>query len=138
MRKHAVVGQKKKKDKYLSDKDKAGQQVLDKASTWTNSLNCYDKQLDAPSIPSSEQAHCVAERDYVAVETDLDSSLLMILPKFEHICSKHKWNPSSIEGLEQCRRVFHISCTWHLELKHYHLEYSTHTRLYTCKSTVNL
>lgn len=33
MRKHAVVGQKKKKDKYLSDKDKAGQQVLDKAST---------------------------------------------------------------------------------------------------------
>lgn len=56
MRKHAAVGQ--KKDKYLSDKDKTGQQVLDKASTWTNSLKCYDQQLDAPSRQWAGTLHC--------------------------------------------------------------------------------
>lgn len=55
----AVVG--KREDKCLRDKDKTGQQVLDKASTWTH-LKRYDQQLNATAVPKSDQAHCIAKR----------------------------------------------------------------------------
>lgn len=81
----AIVGQ--RKGKYLSEKDETGQQVLDKASTWINSLRCYHEQLDASPIPVIR--HAIAKSDYVAVETDFGSSLLMIWLKFAYAGSKH-------------------------------------------------
>lgn len=82
MRKNAAVGQ--RKDKRLSDE--TGQQVLDKASTPTNSLRHFDQQLGATTIPNSDQAQY--KRDYGAAETDFSSSLLMIQLKFAYGCSK--------------------------------------------------
>lgn len=38
-----------------------GQQVLDKASTWTN-LKRYDQQSNAATVLKSDQAHCIAKR----------------------------------------------------------------------------
>lgn len=78
-----------RKDKYLSDKDETGQQVLENVSKNQFKWKPYDQQLDAATIPNSDQAHYIARSDYVAIETDFSSSLLMIQLKFAYACSKH-------------------------------------------------
>lgn len=108
----AAVGQ--RKDKYLGDKDETGQQVLDKASTWTNYLRHYhyDQKSDATTVPNTARASYIAKINYTAVETDFSSSLLMIWVSLHMlVATTYKWNPRNTEGLEWYKRVFLINCT---------------------------
>ena len=130
MRKCAVAGQ--RKDKYLNNKDETGQQLLDKVSTWTSSLRHYDEQLDATTILNSDQAHYIAKMDYVALETDFSSSLLMIWLKFAYACSRRVNEIPVVQKDWSSTEEFSTSTVPDSRSEGYHLEYSTHSSWYKC------